>query len=206
MSHFLRENHNWIIDKYRKFSGVFAFNIMRGRIMPDNCSKMGQNLSAYMDGALDSKSRAEVEAHIAGCACCAGELKFMAAVDADLKRLPVIEPSPFFAARVSAAARTLNGSRGSLRRFLRLPVPAMALMVSFLLVNILTFAFNINAMENGPRRELTRKVVAQLAKPASLINPVAVARLCAKDGAALRHDLVVLLAALGQLVPRLWLQ
>jgi urease accessory protein len=34
---------------------------------------------------------------------------------------------------------------------------------------------------------------------------IAVARLCAKDGAALRHDLIVLLAALGASVPRLWL-
>ncbi len=36
-------------------------------------------------------------------------------------------------------------------------------------------------------------------------NGVALARLCAKDGAALRHDLILLLAALGQSVPRLWL-
>ena len=36
-------------------------------------------------------------------------------------------------------------------------------------------------------------------------NGIAVARLCAKDGAALRHDLIALLAALGQPVPRLWL-
>jgi len=37
-------------------------------------------------------------------------------------------------------------------------------------------------------------------------NGVAVARLCAKDGAQLRHDLIALLAALGIGVPRLWLQ
>jgi urease accessory protein len=36
-------------------------------------------------------------------------------------------------------------------------------------------------------------------------NGFAVARLCAKDGAALRHDLVAVLAALGEPVPRLWL-
>jgi urease accessory protein len=36
-------------------------------------------------------------------------------------------------------------------------------------------------------------------------NGIAVARLCAKDGAALRHDLIALLAALGASVPRLWL-
>ena len=37
-------------------------------------------------------------------------------------------------------------------------------------------------------------------------NGLAVARLCAKDGAALRHDLIAALAALGTPVPRLWLQ
>jgi urease accessory protein len=37
-------------------------------------------------------------------------------------------------------------------------------------------------------------------------NGITVARLCAQDGAALRHDLIALLAALGQRVPRLWLQ
>jgi urease accessory protein len=37
-------------------------------------------------------------------------------------------------------------------------------------------------------------------------NGVAVARLCAKDGAAMRHDLIAVLAALGTPVPRLWLQ
>jgi len=37
-------------------------------------------------------------------------------------------------------------------------------------------------------------------------NGLAVARLVAKDGAALRHDLIAVLAALGTKVPRLWLQ
>ncbi len=36
-------------------------------------------------------------------------------------------------------------------------------------------------------------------------NGFAVARLCAKDGAALRHDLTAVLAALGAPLPRLWL-
>ena len=37
-------------------------------------------------------------------------------------------------------------------------------------------------------------------------NGLAVARLIAKDGASLRHDIIALLAALGTSVPRLWLQ
>ena len=36
-------------------------------------------------------------------------------------------------------------------------------------------------------------------------NGIAVARLCAKDGALLRHDLILMLAALKTAVPRLWL-
>jgi urease accessory protein len=36
-------------------------------------------------------------------------------------------------------------------------------------------------------------------------NGVAVTRLCAQDGAALHRDLIAVLAALGQRVPRLWL-
>ncbi len=36
-------------------------------------------------------------------------------------------------------------------------------------------------------------------------NGLAAARLCAKDGAALRRDLVTVVAALGGSVPRLWL-
>lgn len=37
-------------------------------------------------------------------------------------------------------------------------------------------------------------------------NGIAIARLCAEDGAALRRDLIAVLAALGTAVPRLWLQ
>jgi urease accessory protein len=37
-------------------------------------------------------------------------------------------------------------------------------------------------------------------------NGIAVVRLCAKDGATLRRDLIAVLAALGAQVPRLWLQ
>ena len=37
-------------------------------------------------------------------------------------------------------------------------------------------------------------------------NGIALARLVARDGAALRHDLIAVLSALGTSVPRLWLQ
>jgi len=146
--------------------------------MPGDCLKTEKNLSAYMDGALNAKTREELDSHISMCAACAKELGFLSKVDAEIQRLPAVEPSPFFAARVLAGARVVNQTGVSLRRFLRLPVPAMAMMVTVILLNIFTFAFNINAMENGTRREITGKIVEQFAKPASVINPVALARFC----------------------------
>jgi len=37
-------------------------------------------------------------------------------------------------------------------------------------------------------------------------NGIALVRFCARGGAALRHDLITVLAALNATVPRLWLQ
>ncbi len=144
----------------------------------ESCNFASRSLSAYLDGELPVAEAEALRTHLLSCAACSAALQELAAADKSLKSVPAAEPPPFFAARVAAAARAMNEYHGPFRRFLRFPVPAMAALTAFIVFNIFTFAFNINAMENGPRRELTRKVVAQLAKPASLINPVAVARLC----------------------------
>lgn len=146
--------------------------------MPSSCINH-ERLSAYLDGELAPAESGVVKAHLAACPACAAALEGLSAADSALRALPpAAEPPPFFSARVAAAARGLNEYHGPFRRLLRFPLPAAAALTAFLLFNIFTFAFNINAMENGLRREIARKVVAQLARPASLINPVAVARLC----------------------------
>ena len=144
----------------------------------EDCSGISRKLSAFLDGELNERDREAVKAHLEACASCSEELRLFRAADSGLRALPAAEPPPFFAARVAAAARALNKYHGPFRRFVLYPVPAAAALTAFIIFNIFTFAFNINALENGPRRELTRKVVTQLAKPASLLNPVAVARLC----------------------------
>lgn len=144
----------------------------------ESCSSASLRLSAYLDGELPAAEAEALRAHLRSCAACAAGLEELSSADKALRSAPAAEPPPFFAARVAAAARAMNEYHGPFRRFLRFPVPAMAALTAFIVFNLFTFAFNINAMENGQRRELTRKVVAQLARPASLINPVAVARLC----------------------------
>jgi urease accessory protein len=53
-----------------------------------------------------------------------------------------------------------------------------------------------------PVRSLSERFAGEVG--ISAWNGIALARLCAKDGAALRHDLTAVLAALGAQVPRLW--
>lgn len=145
---------------------------------PDYCDPSSPRLSAYLDGELAPPEAAALGAHLRACPDCKAALDDLSAADRRLKAAPLAAPPPFFAARVAAAARAMNKYHGPFRRFLSFPVPAMAALTAFIIFNLFSFAFNINAMENAQRRELTRKVVAQLARPASLLNPVAVARLC----------------------------
>lgn len=142
------------------------------------CASISRKLSACLDGELSGSELADIKKHADTCPSCAGELRRLAVVDTVMQQLPAAEPARFFTARVIASARVGGKYQNPLHRFLRVPVPAMALILSFILINLFTFAFNINAMENGMRRELARKIVAQLAKPASMINPVALSRLC----------------------------
>jgi anti-sigma factor RsiW len=138
-----------------------------------------------MDGELPRKEADEIEAHLAGCASCAAALAGMRAAEAGLRSLPAPEPPPFFAAKVAAAAAAVREERFSLARFLRLPAPAAVALSAFILLNVLTFAFNASALESSQRGELAKKAVAGMLRPASMINPVAVARLCGECSAYL---------------------
>ena len=55
-----------------------------------------ERLAAYLDGELSAQDRAQVEAHLGGCAACARRLGEMAAVDAGVRDLPVDAPRGYF--------------------------------------------------------------------------------------------------------------
>lgn len=91
------------------------------------------DLTAYLDGALAPARRAEVEAHLAGCAACRAEHGRLAlAVTALGALLPPPEPSHFFSTRLAARLAAEPAPRaGALARLLawrwRLAVPALGL-------------------------------------------------------------------------------
>jgi anti-sigma factor RsiW len=81
-------------------------------------------LVALIDGSLDAAARAELDAHAAACARCAGELARLRAGIAALRAgSPTAEPSPWFEARLEArlAEARASAPRPGLRRLLGLP-------------------------------------------------------------------------------------
>ena len=54
-------------------------------------------LSEHVDGRLDSRRQAEMEAHLASCASCQSELAELQATVALLRRTPMVEPPRSFA-------------------------------------------------------------------------------------------------------------
>ncbi len=146
----------------------------------DPCRDSKRKLSAYLDGELPAREAQALKAHLTACASCSAALAAMRAAEADLTALTGTEPSPFFTARTVAAAKAQRPEAGAHRRFLSLPVPAMALMLGLMTAGLFSFVLNVRAMEPGQRSGLLTKVVSGMRVPDSLINPVALDSLCGK--------------------------
>jgi anti-sigma factor RsiW len=56
------------------------------------CADIGPQLSDYVDGTLDGAGRADVDAHLAGCAACAGIVQDFERLRAGARQLGPIDP------------------------------------------------------------------------------------------------------------------
>lgn len=96
-------------------------------------------LSAYLDGELDSASCAELEQHLQHCGPCQQALATMQKVRHWSQEKPVWKVSPFFAAKVMARYRAAgpdnlwNGLAALLRPSLRLAAALAVIFVGVLL-------------------------------------------------------------------------
>lgn len=81
-----------------------------------------ERVTAYVDGALDRAGRAEMDAHLAGCATCREQESFERTLRARLQALPPIEPRPGLEERVRRRLRR----KGPLR--FALPVAAALIL------------------------------------------------------------------------------
>ena len=70
-----------------------------------NCRTCQRELSAYLDGEVSGARRAEIEAHVAGCAACRQRLAALQQIAAGVRALPRLQPAPQFVADVRRKLR-----------------------------------------------------------------------------------------------------
>jgi anti-sigma factor RsiW len=126
-----------------------------------------EHLSPLLDGELDERVRAEVTAHLAGCAECRAHLEELAAVDALARGTEVAAPPGYF-----------DGFAGRLRPRLRAgrrhvaPAPWLWAAAAGILVAVLAPLTLQSRREASPVPEPAR---APLAAPAATVPPTSVA-------------------------------
>lgn len=119
-------------------------------------SDLQRSLGAYLLGALDPAERAELDAHLTGCAACREELASFAALPALMSRVPLQEvtsgaptPPPTLLPRVLSAVAQ-ERDRGT-RRLRRWQVAAAALAAAATVAALLVLAPSLTARGPAPR-------------------------------------------------------
>ena len=100
-----------------------------------NCEQIQDDLSAYLDGELSPTRKAEIEAHVTGCAACQKRVVELEKLAAGVSAMSGMRPAPQFLSDVRRKLRTEPARRTSwadvLFRpyWLKIPVEALALIV-----------------------------------------------------------------------------
>lgn len=80
-----------------------------------NCDNALPKLQDLLDGALDKRAAAALDAHLSSCAACRRELSLLRLAASAVARLPLKSPSAGFDARVLAAAAAARRASASPR-------------------------------------------------------------------------------------------
>lgn len=110
------------------------------RFRKDNCSRIRQRLSAYIDVYLSPQELNEVESHLAACPDCQKELESLQATAAMLRQLPQVSPPRSF--RIAQEEPS--------RRWAALPVLRLATAAAAVLLVMAFTADLVNLFETGP--------------------------------------------------------
>lgn len=110
-----------------------------------NCTKIQQDLSAYLDDALAPAQRAEISAHLAGCPDCRKRQEELEKVAAGITALPTVPVPAGFGddVRLKIRAEAQQSAHGSwfdvLFRplWLKLPVEALAVVAAVAAITVL---------------------------------------------------------------------
>lgn len=127
-----------------------------------DCSKIQEQLVAYLDGELGLQEKAECQSHLAGCLLCREEKETLERTWRLLEAASSIEPSSVFRARFWEKVRQEEQSWSWLA-FPRL-VPAMARLLAVWVVGV--GVGSLAFMRTTPRSQDSKSPVAQWMPPA----------------------------------------
>jgi anti-sigma factor RsiW len=131
------------------------------------CEQVRNRLDDLLDGALPGDERARVEAHLAGCTECSGELEAIRRLLADISELPSeVETSrdlwPEIATRLEPRSTVVRGRFGAASR------PWLAIAATVLAaIGSLVIAYSLGRQHSETRTVAVREATP-LAVPASL--------------------------------------
>jgi hypothetical protein len=97
---------------------------------PLDCRRAEELLSDHLEGTLDLRTRAELDAHLAACAECRELHAALGEVLEVLHKPPEMEPGPQLAERVAAGAWRLGRQRAEVAKARHIPVPVHAVAAS----------------------------------------------------------------------------
>ncbi|HET9784448.1 MAG TPA: zf-HC2 domain-containing protein [Terriglobales bacterium] len=160
------------------------------------CAQLEEQLSEYREGTLATAAAAAARAHLHGCDACQALLQAVAGMEADLRRLPVLDPPARLLYRIQAqtlapgmhrAGKAAGGS-GWQRAWRAVWTPRFALGFA---MSVFAVALLLNAAEVNLGSVLRQGGLSQLS-PASLSSAVSrrFDRAWAR-GVAYYHDLRV---------------
>ena len=125
------------------------------------CERAGEQLGSLLDGDLEPGRAALLEGHLAHCGTCAARVAVLRRARADLRIFAVLDPGPWFAARVLRACRPAPG-RGWLGRLLHRPRIALEAAYVGAALGLLAFHLPLPGRPGGVGTPPVARVLAPL--------------------------------------------
>lgn len=106
------------------------------------CAQVQDMISRYLDGDLDRVAKAMFDEHLASCRACAKELRQVKEMIAELKRVPEVEPPPYFVEAVRHRLEQKPSWKTYARRlfvplYVKIPLEALAVTATAIVVMFL---------------------------------------------------------------------
>ncbi|MFH1792001.1 MAG: zf-HC2 domain-containing protein [Candidatus Omnitrophota bacterium] len=172
------------------------------------CHESKRLLADYIDGILVPEQRAKVEAHVAGCKACRGELEFLKAYAREMGGLEKVKAPADFLVKVHERLERRSEFEGIMRRLfvpVRIKVPLeLAAVIAVIFIVVLVQKKGPSAIEiaKAPAKAVQAETPRAVAAGAPAVKPTAKPAVAKSAGPSkIEPAAVIRLALLIPVVP-----